>query len=100
MNLAMCQALDAIERGSCLEFYFGSNCLVVDPQIAGFDDSGRPVVLGVERASERAAPLARWLLLRLDGTIRVDVSGYLSDGRRPGLEDVSGQFALVEASAH
>ena len=100
MNLAMSQALDAIERGSCQEFYSGGNCLVVDPQIAGFDESGHPIVLGVERASERAAPLARWLLLRLDGAIRLDVSGYLSDGRRPGLENVTGQFAIVKASAN
>jgi hypothetical protein len=98
MSLAL--ALEAIERGSCLELFYGGNCIVIDPQAVGHDHQGRPLILGVERSSEDFAPLAKWLLLRLDTARLVDVSGYLSEGLRPGWERSVEQFATIEATSH
>ena len=94
MSLAL--APEAIERGSCLELFYGSHCIIVDPQIAGSDFDGHPMVLGVERSSEQDAPLAQWLLLRLDEARLVDVSGYLSEGLRLGATN-TGSFASIDA---
>jgi hypothetical protein len=99
MNVAMRNALEALERGSCVEVYVGQSCMVLDPQLVGFDRTGHPIMLAVERSNERAAPLARWILLSLDRPLRVDVSGYLSDGLRRGFEHTAGQFAQIASSA-
>jgi hypothetical protein len=55
-------------------------------------------VFGVERSSEYQAPLAQWLLLRLDEARLVDVSGYLSEGPRLGWNTGTGPFACIEAT--
>jgi hypothetical protein len=98
MSLSL--AMEAMERGSCLELYYGANCLVVDPQVVGYDHQGRLLLLGIERTSEHLAPLAKWLHLRLDSARIVNVCGYMSEGLRPGWDSSVEQFASIEATSH
>jgi hypothetical protein len=93
MNMEV--ALNALERGSCLEVYYGHRCVVIDPQVVGLDAEGHPIVLGVERLSERVAPLAQWLVLRLDNASLVDVAGYLSEGARAGWDRGNARFSKI-----
>ena len=93
MNMKI--AVDALERGCCLEVYYGKQSVVIDPQIAGFDSEERPILLGVERLSEHAAPLARWLLIRLDEKRMIDVCGYMSDGPRDDCGEGQHDFARI-----
>lgn len=97
--MSLSQALEALERGSCLELFFGTNCIVLDPQAVGYDHQGHVLLLGVERTNEHFAPLAKWLLLRLDSARLIDVSGYLSEGLRPGWDRSVEQFATIEATS-
>jgi hypothetical protein len=98
MSLAL--AIEAVERGSCLELFYGVHCIVVDPQIAGYDHQGHPILLCVARGDDELAPLAQWLILRLDEARLVDVCGYWSEGLRPGWELSAERFATVEATSH
>jgi hypothetical protein len=95
MNIEV--ALEALEKGCCLELYQGGHCMIVDPQAVGFDEKERPMLLGVERSSEQGAPLAQWLLLRLNAFSRVEVSGYLYEVRRSGWSIGKSEFARVLA---
>ena len=92
-------ALEAFERGCCLEIWDKGQCVIVDPQVVGLDEAERPLVLGIDRLNERCAPLARWLLLRLDRASAVDVSGYMSDGPRTGWVAASGAFGRIPRRA-
>ena len=91
-------ALEAIEKGCCLEIHDGHEWLMLDPQAVGVDDADRPLLLGVERSDERCAPLAKWLVIRLDRARFIAVSGYFSDGARAGWEECTRPFDRILGS--
>lgn len=76
------QAIDAVQRACCLECYFEDQSIVIDPQLVGYDQDRRPVVLGVDRKALAGAPLGECVVVHLDTATRLDVSGYMSDGLR------------------
>ncbi|MDB5693256.1 MAG: hypothetical protein JWO81_2319 [Alphaproteobacteria bacterium] len=89
------RAIDAIEKGCCLELYYQQYSLIVEPHAVGLDASGRPFVLAVERYAGRAPVLGQWLFLPLDTTRKVAVSGYFSEAPRPGYRPDDPRFDRI-----
>ena len=89
------RACEAIDKGSCLELYYGSHSVVVEAHAAGFDKSDRPVVLAWERITTLKDDPGKWQFLRLDETRKVTVSGYFSDAPRAGFERGDKRFRSI-----
>jgi hypothetical protein len=90
-------AVEALERGCCLELYYERYAIVVEPHAVGFDRFGRPCLLAYERFTDGMPSFGQWLFLPLDKARWIDVSGYFSEGPRPAFVPDDLRFARIVA---
>lgn len=91
------RALEALDRGCCLEIYYDRYSVIVEPHTIGFDRAERPALLGVERRAQSEGPLGQWLFLHLDTARKIDISGYFSEAPRPGFRPDDPRFERILA---
>ena len=87
------RALEALEKGCCLELYYDEGSHLVEVHAVGFDADDRPVVQAWDSGSAD-----RWSLCHLDRTRKVAVSGYFSEAPRPGFEVDSRLVRVLKAA--